>query len=49
MQVKSGRLLARDSGQLQRQVIAAFPQSLANACGGLSLPPGLLGGGMFLF
>jgi hypothetical protein len=41
--------LARDSGRLQRLVVAAFPQSLANACSGPGLPGGLFGGGMFLF
>lgn len=41
--------LARDSGGLQRLVVAAFPQSIANACSGPALPGGLFGGGMFLF
>jgi hypothetical protein len=41
--------LARDSGRLQRLVVAAFPQSIANACSGPGLPGALFGGGMFLF
>jgi hypothetical protein len=40
---------ARDSGGLQRLVVAAFPQSISNACAGPALPAGLFGGGMFLF
>jgi hypothetical protein len=41
--------LARDSGRLQRLVVAAFPQSIANGCAGPGLAGGLFGGGLFLF
>jgi hypothetical protein len=41
--------LTNDSAGLQRQVVAAFPQSIANACYHPTLPTSLFGGGFFLF
>lgn len=41
--------LTNDSAGLQRQVVAAFPQSIANACYQPTLPPSLFAGGFFLF
>jgi hypothetical protein len=41
--------LTSDAGGLQRQVVAAFPQSIANACYQPTLPTSLFGGGFFLF
>jgi hypothetical protein len=47
--VQSVATLSNDVAGLQRQVVAAFPQSIANACYHPTLPTSLFGGGLFLF